>query len=252
MRDRVFAAQLLTSYALNARDIMPAYASDTGNQTILFDSVARHRSKFSAPIALPLSFSRLCFSAFPPSNLNRSRISRAGLSPVALYHFGAHLQPAPLHEFVTNHTLHPRHRRGTMKESNRGIYFHCITNSLNASPSVDFERNDASSNLGQIAERQRLSFSASSHGKTEDVAFPAARCSEKGCVFPASSPDSGKCSYHMHQQEEPVLFRSHQPTGLLLDPARTAPVEKEYHGSRKRDRRRMAVIWEQFQSDGTT
>ena len=109
----------------------------------------------------------------------------------------------------------------------------------------------ASGNVGQIAERRGLSFSTSSHEKPETVAFPTPRCSEKGCVFPASSLDSGKCSYHMHQEEEPVLFCSHQPTGLLLDPTRTAPAEKEYDGSRKRDRRRMAAIWEQFQSDGT-
>ena len=136
-----------------------------------------------------------------------------------------------------------------MADSNRGIHFLCITNSPANSPSVDFERGD-NCTIGQIGEHQRVSFSASSHGKSEAVSFYTARCSEKGCVFPASSPDSGKCSYHLHQQEEPALFCSHQPTGLLLDPAR-APAEKEYDGSRKRDRRRMAAIWEKFQSDGT-
>ena len=111
---------------------------------------------------------------------------------------------------------------------------------------------DGRHHVGQMAERQKLSFSTSGTARPESVSFSTARCSEKGCVFPASSQGSGKCSYHLHQLEEPVLFRSHQPTGLLLDPARSMPMERDDRGSRKRDRRRMAAIWEQFQSDGTT
>ncbi len=136
-----------------------------------------------------------------------------------------------------------------MADPRRRIQFHSITNSPAHPPSVAFESTNVKDGTRQIAQRRRLSFSTISFERPEEVIFQTPRCSEKGCVFPASS-GSGRCSYHMHQQEEPVLFCSHQPTGLLLDPARMAP-EKEYDGSRKRDRRRMAAIWEQFQSDGT-
>ena len=111
-----------------------------------------------------------------------------------------------------------------MKSSNRNTCFHSSAN-------------------------QKLSFSSNGSGRPESVSFTTVRCSEKGCVFPASSQGSGKCSYHLHQQEEPVLFRSHQPTGMLLDPARMSPSDREYDGSRKRDRRRMADLWEQFQTE---
>ena len=132
-----------------------------------------------------------------------------------------------------------------MKESNRNIYFHSSANSA-----IDFEGKENSGTASQLARSQRLSFNAVSGAKPENTSFLTVRCSEKGCVFPASSRGHGKCVYHKHQQEEPVLFRSHQPSGMLLDPARTMPTEKEYDGSRKRDRRRMSAIWEQFQNDG--
>jgi len=120
----------------------------------------------------------------------------------------------------------------------------------NTSSAVNFEVKEECQNVSQVTHLRRFNFSTSCAGKPENVSFSPARCSEKGCVFPASSRGSGKCSYHLHQQEEPVLFRSHQPTGMLLDPARSMPTERDDRRSRKHDRRRMAAIWEQFQSDG--
>jgi hypothetical protein len=138
-----------------------------------------------------------------------------------------------------------------MTKPNRKVCFQCPIISPPRPISVSFRSESVDKSAGKITGPRRFSFSTSSVGKPETVSFSAARCSEKGCVFPAASSGSGKCAYHMHQQEEPTLFRSHQPTGLLLDPARMAPTEKEYDGSRKRDRRRMAELWERFQSDGT-
>lgn len=139
-----------------------------------------------------------------------------------------------------------------MKESKRNIHFLCTTNSPAVAPSINFGGRVAPDCFAQNMGPRRLSLTAASGVKPETVSFATTRCSEKGCVFPVSSPRHKMCTYHLHQQEEPVLFRSHQPTGLLLDPARSLPTEKEYDGSRKRDRRRMADIWEQFQTDGTT
>lgn len=138
-----------------------------------------------------------------------------------------------------------------MADSIRNIHFHCPTNSATNPSSVNFAQAQHDSSTGQIAARRQLPFNASSSGRSQSVSFSTIRCSEKGCVFPAASFESGKCVYHTRQQEEPVLFRSHQPTGLFLDPSRTGPADREYEGSRRRDRRRMAALWEEFQSDGT-
>lgn len=138
-----------------------------------------------------------------------------------------------------------------MADSNRSIYFLCPSNSSTRQAPVSFAQGRSDSSTDRIAERRQLSFNTSTGGKSQSVSFSTARCSVKGCVFPASSSISGKCEYHTRQQEEPVLFRSHQPTGLFLDPTRMGPADQEYDGSRKRDRRRMAAMWEQFQSDGT-
>jgi len=136
-----------------------------------------------------------------------------------------------------------------MADSNRNIHFLCPSNLPGNKSSVTFGRKQIAVPAGKP---EKLSFSTSSGERPQAISFSTARCSEKGCVFPASSPGCGKCTYHMHEQEEPTLFRSHQPTGLLLDPARMPPTEKEYDGTRKRDRRRMAELWERFQSDGTS
>lgn len=138
-----------------------------------------------------------------------------------------------------------------MNDLSRSPYFLCSTRLSSKSSSVDFGQKGDRSNPTEIREARRFSVSAGPGGKPQNVSFPTTRCTEKGCVFPASPNGRGKCSYHLHEQEEPKLFRSHQPTGLLLNSTRTLSAEKEYNGSRKRDRRRMAEIWEQFQSEGT-
>ena len=134
-----------------------------------------------------------------------------------------------------------------MKDPNRSNHFF-----FRSSSAVSFEVKEKSRHTSQIRRPRQFNFSTCSDGKPENVSFSTTRCSEKGCVFPASLEGHGRCSYHLHMQEEPVYFRSHQPTGMFLDPARMMPSDKGNDGSRKRDRRRMADIWEQFQSDGTT
>lgn len=138
-----------------------------------------------------------------------------------------------------------------MADSNRGIYFICPSNSITGPSSGTFSTERQSNHTGQTTEKQSFSFDTSSIRQSQAFSFSTTRCAEKGCVFPATSPESGKCTYHTRQQQEPVLFRSHQPTGLFLDPARMTPADKEYDVDRKRDRRRMAELWEQFQTDGT-
>jgi hypothetical protein len=134
-----------------------------------------------------------------------------------------------------------------MKDPNRSNYFFARSSSA-----VSFEVKESPRNTRQIRRSCRFSFSTASAENPANASFSSTRCSEKGCVYPASLQGSGRCSYHLHMQEEPLYFRSHQPTGMLLDPARLTPSDKDSDGGRKRDRRRMADIWEQFQSDGTS
>lgn len=72
------------------------------------------------------------------------------------------------------------------------------------------------------------------------------RSSVKGCVFPAASAQSGKCLQHDRQYQEPSLFRSHQPSMLLLDRAKFGVPDSESNDSRANDRRRLAKIREDF------
>lgn len=138
-----------------------------------------------------------------------------------------------------------------MNDLSQTLYFPCITSLPSKSSSVDFGKKKDFSNLTQIREPKCFSVCAGPGQKPQDISFATTRCSEKGCVFPASPNGGGRCSYHLHEQEEPTLFRSRQPTGLVLDTARTVCTQRECDGSRKKDRRRMAEIWEQFQSEGT-
>jgi hypothetical protein len=134
-----------------------------------------------------------------------------------------------------------------MKDPNRSNHFF-----FRSSSAVSFEMKEKSPHASKIGRRRRFNFSTASDASPGNASFSSTRCSEKGCVFPASLEGHGRCSYHLHMHKEPVYFRSHQPTGMLLDPARILPTHKGNDGSRKRDRRRMADIWEQFQRDGTT
>ena len=78
---------------------------------------------------------------------------------------------------------------------------------------------------------------------------PLARCSEKGCVFPAAGPQ-GRCLQHQRQWSEPGFYSSHQPTSALLEQGRFGPVRPEWLEDAKaghaQDRRRMAAEREHF------
>ena len=79
-----------------------------------------------------------------------------------------------------------------------------------------------------------------------DATRSPARCSEKGCVFPAKENGSGLCSYHLKQQLEPALFSSWQPTWLLVNrPAADSDGSESARG-RSRDRRRLEAQREAF------
>lgn len=251
MRDRIFAAQPLTLFTLNNKGIFFTFPALPSDQSVSFHNIANRPLGFSISDGLAFPFAHSCLSVFPPGNLNTLQGTGDGRHQTATTRPKTRFQPAAPQRFLTTYRLDTRYRRGIMADSNRGNYSFSITQFPTTSPPVDFDRKDNNVDASQIAERQHLSFCTSSPGEPEASVFPTPRCSEKGCVFPASSVDSGKCSYHMHQMEEPVLFCSHQPTGLLLDPARTAPAEKDYDGSRKRDRRRMTALWEEFQGDGS-
>jgi hypothetical protein len=72
------------------------------------------------------------------------------------------------------------------------------------------------------------------------------RCSEKGCVFPAIRSDSAFCEHHRRQQTEPELFRSWQPTWLVIH--RSAdPDGSAASRSRSHDRFRLAAQSKAFQ-----
>jgi hypothetical protein len=78
-------------------------------------------------------------------------------------------------------------------------------------------------------------------------AFSAARCKEKGCIFPAEFAALGKCIHHHRELTEPDLFCSLQPTLLLLGQAKYGLPESEPDDSRFLDRRRQAAEREAFQ-----
>lgn len=71
------------------------------------------------------------------------------------------------------------------------------------------------------------------------------RCSEKGCVFPVAGPGASQCRHHDRQYREPALFRSHQPSMLLLDRAKFGVAAGEEE-ARPDDRRRLSKLWETF------
>lgn len=118
--------------------------------------------------------------------------------------------------------------------------------------SISFDIKHPIPPTGHTYPSRALSVSTPSRKPAATLTFSTSRCSERGCVFPVSSPQTSKCTYHRRQLEEPSLFRSHQPSCLLLDPARSLPADDHVDGSRKRDRLRMVELWEQFQTDGST
>jgi hypothetical protein len=137
-------------------------------------------------------------------------------------------------------------RRPFMASQNRSTRFVCLTNSSPSPASVTFPSIPTRDIKTQPTQPRELSFFTTASHSTS---FTGCRCSERGCVFPASSSQSGKCLYHERQLEEPSLFCSQQPSRLLLDPSRSMPDNEEYDQSRKRDRLRLAKEWEEFQRD---
>jgi hypothetical protein len=84
-------------------------------------------------------------------------------------------------------------------------------------------------------------------GRSEAQATPLpGRCAEKGCVFPACRPDSEFCVHHRRQEMEPTLFRSWQPTWLLIHRA-TGPDGSGSRRGRVHDRFRLAAQSKAFQ-----
>ncbi|MDE3180127.1 MAG: hypothetical protein KGM47_10785 [Acidobacteriota bacterium] len=77
----------------------------------------------------------------------------------------------------------------------------------------------------------------------------SARCSERGCVFPAAAGKEGKCLHHLRQNHEPILFSSYQPTRAVLDRGRFELPAEEVDTSRSRDRRQLVAMREAFLED---
>ncbi|HEX5481175.1 MAG TPA: hypothetical protein VFZ08_00960 [Terriglobia bacterium] len=97
---------------------------------------------------------------------------------------------------------------------------------------------------------QQIGWKSAISGRVEVLPFPPSspRCSEKGCVFPATPGAAGMCLHHYRQTQEPILFSSHQPTRVVLDRGRFG-VPEEVDASRAKDRRRLAEIREAFLED---
>ena len=79
----------------------------------------------------------------------------------------------------------------------------------------------------------------------------SARCSVKGCVFPAPLQGGRVCRYHelLHSSVEAGLFESQQPTLLLSLQAPFGIPDEEPDDSRQRDRKRQATEREEFLLD---
>ncbi len=136
-----------------------------------------------------------------------------------------------------------------MANSNRSFHF---AGSGNSPLGQTFETLPNKPAVNCVRQPCEFSFHTGSATHPEPTSFSSPRCSEKGCVFPAASPESMKCAYHELQFEEPALFRSQQPSQLLLDAAHcTAGDSEDYDEGRKRDRRRMAKQWEEFLKDSS-
>ena len=81
------------------------------------------------------------------------------------------------------------------------------------------------------------------------VPRPPARCSVKGCVFPAPLTGHTTCRYHELFQSEAELFQTYQPSQALLRHAPFGVPEYEPDDSRYRDRKRQVAEREAFQLD---
>ena len=76
-----------------------------------------------------------------------------------------------------------------------------------------------------------------------------ARCSVKGCIFPARGSKDKRCAHHLLADREPKMFLSLQPSSFLLDQAKFGLPDPDYDYSRARDRSRLAAqrerLWEE-------
>jgi hypothetical protein len=248
MSDSTFTGRIFTNSTRNAINIPSASIFAFAWQPALFEPLARTIPVKSALDRAPASLSCSYFSADGKITLNPlprlrtaacSRTSQVNSYCLTQFQRGVSCQTSRSAQVT---------RRSTMKDPHKSIHFNCPTTTAVA----NFRMEGDGTKVGQIGQRTPLSFRTGPEGKPENVSFSAMRCSEKGCIFPASPDGHGRCSYHRHQEEEPVLFLSTQPTGMLLDPARILPDDNTNDGRRKRDRRRLAAIWEQFQTDGTS
>lgn len=251
MSDQLSAARKVTEGIREALYMSASFLPVAPRQRVRFELDSNPPCTGAVIYAIPLCFSASFFSAFTARNLSQVHLLGAGIPSFTLQIPAPGLPPAP--------PMNSRHRslstdgirRNTMKDSSRNIYFFSTTNLPAGFSSVGFETREDRGNPQPTGEARSFSTGNGPGGKPVAVSFTTSRCSEKGCVFPASPKGHGKCSNHWHEQQEPVLFRSRQPTGLLLDPARCLPTDKEYDDSRRRDRRRLANLWEQFQNEGT-
>jgi len=75
---------------------------------------------------------------------------------------------------------------------------------------------------------------------------PSARCSVRGCVFPAPFAGQTRCHYHQLLHSEAEHFQSHQPTYLLMLSAPFGIPDEEPDDSRQEDRKRQAAEREAF------
>lgn len=248
MADRIRAIQIITNYKRHLRHTTPDLISPV---RVLFQFL-RSFATGSCTTGQPSKPSRLCYSATRLPIFKKSSYSQIPSKNVPLA--SRSLCSCGMLDFLSisreSYRRYSFQWRRLMASPNEDVHFFCRTNSLdNTTSSVSFSSRPVVPLAEQPGKLQMLSLNTGSGLQPETVSFPNVRCSEKGCVFPVAPPPADKCAYHRRQQEEPFLFSSHQPSHLLLDPARSMPSEEEYDGDRERDRRRLAALWEQFQDD---
>ncbi len=66
--------------------------------------------------------------------------------------------------------------------------------------------------------------------------IPSARCSVRGCIFPATGGNPPRCAYHQREVNEPQMFETHQPSHLFLGKANYGLPDTEPDDSRLRAR----------------
>ena len=99
---------------------------------------------------------------------------------------------------------------------------------------------DSVQRLSTFADDRR--FSAERLSEVPHGPDSAARCSQRGCIFPAAPGLTGRCAVHALEQREPEFFQSVQPSMLLLDYAKFVVADSSSPDSRGRDRRRLAAL----------